>query len=116
MSVLLIFAAVLSSVPSPAASPNCIDREPKLVRRIEPIYPDISRQQGAVGETIVDVELNANGVPEHLLIFQSAGNAALDRAAISAAQQSTYAFAFKRCYAVPSRFLFRAEFPGDTRR
>jgi len=74
-------------------------------------YPDIARQQGAVGTAWVDVGLDALGKPYSVKLWRSSGNATLDQSALRAARRSRYAFAINACSAVPSHYLLRVNIP-----
>ncbi len=107
------FLALTSSIAADRPSTHCIDREPKVLRRIKPQIPDIVWQQGDFGSTIVTVVLDAKGVPKRFLIYKSSGYVVLDQLAIDAAHKSTYASATHRCHDVPSNLLFQVDYPGD---
>jgi len=80
----------------PQASPTPIDARDiiisaRFINRVEPNFPEVAINQGVEGTVIVLVTIGPDGVPSDVRVWQSSGNAALDRAAMQAAQQSTYA-------------------------
>ncbi len=80
----------------PQDSPTPIDARDiiisaRFIKRVEPNFPDVVVNQGVEGTVIVLVTIGPDGVPSDVRVWQSSGNAALDRAAMQAAQQSTYA-------------------------
>jgi TonB family protein len=76
-------------------------------------YPDIAREQGAIGTTVVKVTLDANGDVTDATIYKSAGNAALDQSAIKAAKATAYTPDIIDCVKTAGSYLFRAEFTGE---
>ena len=63
----------------------------RFINRVEPNFPEVAINQGVEGTVIVLVTIGPDGAPSDVRVWQSSGNAALDRAALQAAQQSTYA-------------------------
>ena len=80
---------------------------------VEPDYPDIARQQGAVGTTSVKITLDASGNVVDATIAKSAGNASLDQAAIKAAKATAYTPDIINCVKTAGSYLFRADFTGQ---
>lgn len=80
----------------PQDSPTPIDARDiiisaRFINRVEPNFPEVAIDQRVEGTVIVLVTIGPDGVPSDVRVWQSSGNAALDRAAVQAAQQSTYA-------------------------
>ncbi len=73
-------------------------------------YPDIAREQGAVGTTLVKVSLDVAGNVTDASVYKSAGNAALDQAAIKAAKATSYTPDIVNCVKTPGSYLFKADF------
>jgi protein TonB len=113
-------AAPTASPPVPQASP-ALSPDPQtdcpvpngpasIVTYVRAPYPDMARQEGAGGTTLVLVSLDAQGINRAESVYRSSGNALLDQSALSAARQSTYAPAFARCVPVPGQIIYRADF------
>jgi periplasmic protein TonB len=80
----------------PQTSPTPMDARDiiisaRFIKRVGPIYPDIAIQQAAEGTVIILVTIGPDGTAGDVRVWQSSGIAALDRAALQAAEQSTYA-------------------------
>jgi protein TonB len=97
------------STPTPrvCARPNS---DARTIRAVEPDYPEIARERGAVGVAQVRVTLLATGAVRDAAIYRSSGDGSLDLEAVKAARASTYAPAFEDCSAVGGQYIFRAEF------
>ena len=108
-------------VVAQAAAVVPTDEEARLVayvvlgagQAVEPDYPDIARQQGAVGTTQVKVTLDATGNPVDVSIYKSSGNAALDQSAMKAARATQYNAETQNCDKIPGSYIFRADFTGE---
>ena len=57
---------------------------------VEPEYPESAVEAGIEGQPLVNVEINADGSVRSVVLTRSSGNAAIDRAAIEAAQRSRF--------------------------
>lgn len=79
---------------------------------VQPDYPQIARQQGAAGRTIVRVQLDAGGNVTGANVVKSSGNMSLDQSAIQAARRTTYEPELAACNAVLSTFFFAVDFAG----
>lgn len=101
--------------PTPAPKPACAvpNADATTVQAVEPDYPDIARQQGAVGTAKVKVSLDAAGHVLEASIAKSAGNAALDQAAVKAARASTFAPEVVNCVKTAGSYYFSADFQGQ---
>jgi len=64
--------------------------EARFVSQVQPIYPEIARNQGIQGTTIVLVTVGPSGNVISQSIGQSAGNRLLDGAALDAARASRF--------------------------
>lgn len=80
-------------VPDAGSTINAVDRvvEAKMVYAAAPDYPEIARDQGARGTSVVFVTVDPAGSIVHVSIASSSGNSVLDRSALSAARSSRYA-------------------------
>jgi periplasmic protein TonB len=79
--------------PVPDASPSAVPAfgACRIVRKVEPDYPDSEKQAGISGTVIVVISIAPDGQVLSARVGASSGNAALDRAAVDAAQRSSYA-------------------------
>lgn len=77
---------------------------------VTPDMPEIARQMGASGTAQVQVSLDANGSVTAAKIYTSTHNAALDKAAIQAAQQSKYRPDIVNCVPTAGNYLFKVTF------
>jgi protein TonB len=95
--------------PRPAcANPN-MDASIKG-EAVSPDYPEMAKEQGATGVTQVKVTLDENGSVESVSVYKSAGNAALDQAAMTAAKATSYTPEIVNCEKTAGSYIFRAEF------
>lgn len=111
--------ATAAPTPVPTATPTpkpvCAvpNADASTTQAVEPDYPDIARQQGAVGTTQVKVSLDATGHVTDASIAKSAGNASLDQAAIKAARASSFSPEIVNCVKTAGSYIFRADFTGQ---
>jgi protein TonB len=103
------------ATPTPSPKPACAQPHVDAVvtRPADPEYPELARQQGVTGVTQVRVTLTETGGVSDAEVYKSSGNALLDRAAVTAAKQSSYAPEIDNCVKVSGSYLFRAEFAGQ---
>lgn len=85
-----------TQAPQPEVSSTPVDARDiivsaRFINRVEPVFPPEAMDQGVEGTVIVLITIGPDGVASDVRVWQSSGNAALDRAAIQAAQLSTYA-------------------------
>ncbi|MCR5869640.1 MULTISPECIES: energy transducer TonB [unclassified Sphingomonas] len=66
-------------------------RPPQVLLRAYPDKSRIAREPGAPAYSIVEFDIDPAGVPAHVAIATSSGNAGLDRAAVDAAGRSRFA-------------------------
>ena len=80
------------AVAAPAGPVNASDRivDAKMSYAAAPEYPDIARDQGVRGTSVVFVTVDSHGSIVHMSIASSSGNVSLDRAALTAARSSQY--------------------------
>jgi TonB family protein len=100
-----------AATPAPCAGPNSDVSIAGIPARAE--YPEIAREQGAVGSTLVKVSIDVAGNAVDGNIFKSSGSAVLDQSALRAAAASHYNPAIVDCIKTPGSFLFRADFDGS---
>ncbi|HMD03091.1 MAG TPA: TonB family protein [Candidatus Baltobacteraceae bacterium] len=107
--------AAAALAPSPTPKPACAQPhvDAAVKSAVAPDYPAIVQQQGVSGVTQVKVTLTETGVVSDASVYQSSGNALLDRSAMTAARQSTYAPEVENCVKVSGSYVFRAEFSAQ---
>ena len=107
-----------ASTPGPPAStpppkPQCAvpTKDASMTNGVAPEYPEVAKEQN-LGPVVVLVKitLSASASVQDASILQSSGNSAIDRAAIVAARQSSYAPAIENCQPVAGTYSFRASF------
>lgn len=72
-----------------------LDVNPKVVKQISPEYPESARKAGKEGMTVLRVLIDENGRVLRTKLLKSAGDAALDSAAVEAAQRFEFSPAQK---------------------
>jgi protein TonB len=98
-----------TETPRPACSQP--DVEAKAVDTVNAEMPEGAA--GATGTAQVLVRLRSSGAVDGVSIYRSTGNAFLDRAALVAARQSTYAPEIRACEAVGGSYLFTVDFTDN---
>lgn len=84
-----------------------------VIQAVDPDYPDSAAQDHAFGTVLVAVTLSDSGAVLATVVNKSSGNAALDEAALHAAQASQYAPDYVNCHPVGGTYIFRAIFEPD---
>ena len=103
-------APVPTPTPRSCAQPH---EDAKTVQKAEADYPEMARQQGAVGVVTVKVQLTATGQVTGLGIYKSSGFSALDQEALKAARNSRYAAEVEECQKVAGQYLFVVDFTAQ---
>ena len=87
---------------------------PRIVRKIDPVYPAAERNAGITGSGVVRLLVNTNGTVDEVTLVSSSGNANLDQAGINAAYKWRFTSAVGtngqkvRCYLrLPFTFRLR---------
>lgn len=97
-----------TDAPGPACSaPNV---EAKTITAISPDRTASEFDAGTNATAMIKVDLDATGSVIGVSIYASTGSMELDRAAMDAARESTYAPEMRDCQAVPGSYLFKVEF------
>lgn len=73
-----------------------LEIKPKPVFSAKPVYPEICRQAGIEGTTVVKMLIDIDGSVIDVKILKSSGNQLLDQSAIAAARKSTFTPAKQR--------------------
>lgn len=84
-----------------------------VLQAVDPAYPDSAAQAHVYGTVLIAVTLSETGAVVSTSISKSSGNAALDDAALHAAQTSSYAPDYVNCRPVGGTYIFRAIFEPD---
>jgi protein TonB len=107
----------VSTAPVGTPKPACATpyQDATVVQQAQADYPDQARDLG-LGEVqvAVQVTIGPTGNLVDATIAQSGGNMSLDRAAIAAARQSTYAPKIVNCQPVTGSYLFRVTFDPNS--
>ena len=87
---------------------------PRIVRKIDPVYPAAERNAGITGSGVVRLLVNTNGTVDEVTLVSSSGNSNLDQAGINAAYKWRFTSAVGtngqkvRCYLrLPFTFRLR---------
>ncbi|MGA3036970.1 MAG: energy transducer TonB [Vulcanimicrobiaceae bacterium] len=81
-----------------------------MIKKVTPAMPEIAIREGASGTVQIKVELDETGRLVAASVVSSSHNAALDEAALGAAQHSTYAATILNCKPVSGAYLFVVTF------
>lgn len=76
--------------PTPIYAPTIVV-DARFVDRVEPVYPDIAKEQGVGGTAIVLATIGPDGRVLTVAIDESTGNRQLDSSAVAAAHASRFA-------------------------
>lgn len=60
---------------------------PRILSKVEPVYPEGARSAGLEGTVLVKIQILANGAPGDITVNSSSGHDSLDEAAIAAVRQ-----------------------------
>jgi protein TonB len=82
--------------PQIEASPTPMDARDiivtaRFIKQVQPEYPQEAIDAGAQGTVVILVTIGPDGSASDIRVSQSSGSAALDRAALEAAKESTFA-------------------------
>ena len=109
--------APVSTAPPGTPKPACKTpyQDATVVNQAQPEYPDSARDLG-LGEVqvAVTVTIGPSGNLVDAKIAQSAGNMALDQAALAAARQSTYAPKIVDCQPTTGSYYFKVTFDPNS--
>lgn len=105
-----------TATPAPTPTrPACAvpNASAQTTQKVTPDMPEIARQMGASGTAQVKVSLDANGNVTNASIYTSTHNAALDKAAVQAAQQSKYRPDIVNCVPTAGSYLYVVTFENQ---
>lgn len=103
---------VARATPAPKR-PACAvaNADGRVIRQITPDYPDSARDLNIGPVTVtMKVTIGPSGALEGVALLHSSGNTDIDKAALDAARQSTYAPRRVNCKNVTGSYEFRADF------
>ncbi len=107
----------VNTAPAGTPKPACKTpyQDATVVNQAQPEYPDSARDLG-LGEVqvAVTVTIAPDGSLQSATISQSAGNMALDQAALAAARQSTYAPKIVNCQPIVGSYYFKVTFDPNS--
>jgi protein TonB len=109
-------SASATAAPIPTPTPRSCSQphqDAATTQKAEADYPEIARQQGAVGTVTVRVNLSATGSVAGLNVYKSSGIAALDAEALKAARNSRYSPEIEDCQKVAGQYLFVVDFTSQ---
>ncbi len=86
-------ASILPTAPSVEPARQPVRIAARLLRYVEPAYPESARARGLEGVVRVEVEVLADGAAGDVRIVASSGSRALDDAAVDAVRKWTFAAA-----------------------
>jgi len=113
-----ILGGIISQVPPPLPAPVVPVRiggqinTPALLRRVEPIYPEVAAAAKVVGTVILEAMVGVNGSVESVNVLRSP-NVLLDKAAITALKQWRYTPLVLN--GIPTPFILTVTFTFSTR-
>ncbi len=102
---------VETPTPKPACAQPHVDAT--TTNPVSPDTPEMAKQQGLTGTSMVKVSLSATGSVLGATIYKSSGSALLDNAAVQAAKESSYSPEIDNCAKVAGDYIFRADFEGN---
>ena len=73
-----------------------VEHKPRLVRPVQPDYPDMARAAGIEGRVVVSMVVDTLGNVTGAEVYASSGNTLLDRAAVAAAYKCGFVPGFQR--------------------
>ncbi|MDQ6929815.1 MAG: TonB family protein [Candidatus Eremiobacteraeota bacterium] len=106
-------AAAGPPASTPTPKPACATpmKDATMVNGVSPEYPESAREANLGPVTVVvKIVLSASAGVLDASVIQSSNNSAVDRAAISAAKQSSYSPKVENCAPVQGSYSFRANF------
>lgn len=105
---------VIGQPPMPTVEPGPACSEPnveaKTITAVSPERTPSDLDSGTNATAMIKVDLDASGSVVGVSVYASTGSMELDRAAMDAARESTYAPEMRDCQAVPGSYLFKVEF------
>ncbi len=99
------FAHPVTAPPPEPGVFEAVDRDPAILKRVQPVYPDIAREARATGTVTVEVVIGETGRVLSARIKSSDTIPALERAALDAARQWLFTPGLQRHRPVRTRVL-----------
>ncbi len=79
---------VAKAKPGEVVPLSMVDVEPKLIKSVDPVYPEVDRRAGIKGNIVVNVLISENGdVLEAVVVRGIKGSVALDKEVVSAVKK-----------------------------
>lgn len=100
---------LLASPPPPLETPppKTEDKEnraePRVVKSVAPVYPLSARWNGVQGSVIVEVDVDADGIPQETVVHRSSGYFELDSAALDAVMNWRFSPALQDGQPIPAK-------------
>jgi protein TonB len=106
----------ISDDESPPADYVAVEKEPVVIRSVEPIYPDMAVRTGLEGKVWVKIWVDREGKPKEVVVLQSDAEI-FNNPAIEAAKQFLFTPAYMNDgpVSVWVTFPFKFELSGETR-
>jgi protein TonB len=106
----------ISDDESPPADYVAVEKEPVIIRSVEPKYPDMAVRTGLEGKVWVKIWVDREGKPKEVVVLQSDAEI-FNNPAIEAAKQFLFTPAYMNDGPVPVwvTFPFKFELSGETR-
>lgn len=82
-------ATRLFSAPPPATSSTSSMTPPRVITRVEPLYPDVAKREGITGMVMVEAMINERGRVDSVRVLKGLPHG-LDQAAVDAIRQWTF--------------------------
>jgi TonB family protein len=100
--------------PTPTPTPSCAvpNADARTINAAHPETPAIAQQQGITGEVVVQVTLDVNSKVTEAHVIKSP-SVILNKAAIAAAQQSTFKTRIANCQPVSESYNFIVDFTSE---
>ena len=73
-----------------AYTEDIVDQRPSISRRVMPQYPDNARRRNVEGEVVVQLVVDVSGRPQQCTIYSSKPEGVFDRAALVAAEKTSF--------------------------
>jgi protein TonB len=109
-----VLATSLPATPEPSPTPGCANapHDAAVIEAVTPERPQIADAEGATGRVRVRVDLAASGAVVAASVYASSGNAALDAAAVVAAEHACYAPASDGCKSIGGSYIYVVDYSG----
>jgi len=88
-------------VPPPPKEEEAIDffaveKKPEIIKRVEPVYPELARQSGTEGAVLLEIVIGKDGSVESAKVIQARPKGVFEDVAIAAVKQWKFSPAMQR--------------------